>query len=257
MKELTLDEKHKILLEILIDIDRFCRENNIPYVLSAGSLLGAVRHGGFIPWDDDADLFMLREDFDRFVKIYRSPRFHLLYNTRKDDEFLASSYAKINDPGTEIDTNISMAKFGMNVDIFPLDAVPEDPKKRHKYMHRIMHLHNRLHHRHKTDWFSILKAHYHSFDWWWNKIDKIVHQNKYKDSPMVAQMIGCNNYRTVLRKDLFNDLADIKFEGHDFLTFRDPHPYLEMLYGSDYMTPHKWNHAYKCYYKEPSLNKDE
>ncbi len=100
--ELTIQEKQEIILGILKDIDRFCRDNDIPYSLSSGTLLGAVRHGGFIPWDDDADMFMLREDFDRFVKIYKSDKYHLLFNTRSDDEFFASGYAKVNDPDTYI-----------------------------------------------------------------------------------------------------------------------------------------------------------
>ena len=82
--ELTLEEKQSIILEIMKDIDRFCRKNGIRYTLSSGTLLGAVRHKGFIPWDDDADMFMLREDFVRFVKTYRSDRFGLLFNTRSD-----------------------------------------------------------------------------------------------------------------------------------------------------------------------------
>lgn len=256
MKEQSIEEKQKIIFEIMKDVDAFCRANDIPYTISAGTLLGAIRHGGFIPWDDDADLFMLREDFDRFVKIYKSERYHLLYNTRTDDEFLASAYAKVSDPATYIKTEISMAKYGVNVDIFPLDYVPEDPKKRHRYMHKIMHYHNRLHHRQKKDWLSIIKAHYHSLDWWQNKIDSIIKKGKYNDSGWVAQMIGCDNYRTVLRKERFDTLTDIPFEGHNFLGFSDPHSYLEMLYGPDYMTPKKWNHNFKSYNKEDNERTD-
>ena len=81
MRELKLEEIQGILLDIMTDIDSFCRENNIRYIISSGTLLGAVRHKGFIPWDDDADMFMPREDFDRFVKIYKGRKYHLLYNT--------------------------------------------------------------------------------------------------------------------------------------------------------------------------------
>ena len=100
MRELKLEEIQGILLDIMTDIDSFCRENNIRYIISSGTLLGAVRHKGFIPWDDDADMFMPREDFDRFVKIYKGRKYHLLYNTRNEKEFFAAAYAKISDPGT-------------------------------------------------------------------------------------------------------------------------------------------------------------
>lgn len=245
MEELTIQDKHRIIFEIMKDIDRFCRENDIKYTISAGTMLGAIRHGGFIPWDDDADLFMLREDFDRFVKIYKSPKYHLLYNTRTKDEYLASGYAKVSDPTTAVDNSRSLTNYGVYVDIFPLDAVPEDPDEQHRYMHKVMSLHNRLHHRQKKDLLSVIKAYRHSVDWWWNKINDTVHEGRYDDSPLVAQMIGTNNYRTVLRRDRFDSLTDIPFEGYDFLGFSEPHSYLEMLYGPDYMTPKKWAHNYR------------
>ena len=83
MQTLTLPDIHATLLEILKDIDAFCRREGICYALGYGTLLGAVRYGDFIPWDDDADLIMPRADFDRFVASYPSDgRFHcLLDNT--------------------------------------------------------------------------------------------------------------------------------------------------------------------------------
>ncbi len=247
--ELTIEDKHEIILEIMKDIDKFCRSNNIPYTISAGTMLGAIRHGGFIPWDDDADLFMLREDFDRFVKTYRSDRYHLLFNTRTKEEFLASGYAKVSDPSTYVEDSSTLTNYGVFVDIFPLDYMPEDPKECKKHMHTIMSLHNRIHHRQKKDIVSIIKAYRHSLDWWWKKMDDTVHAGTYDKSPIVAQAIGTDNYRTILRRDRFDSLVDIPFEGYNFLGFSDPHSYLEMLYGPDYMTPKKWAHNYKIFRK--------
>ena len=65
---ITLRDVQLKLLAMAKDLDKLCRKNNIPYFLSGGSALGAVRHQGFIPWDDDFDIAMLREDYLRFQK---------------------------------------------------------------------------------------------------------------------------------------------------------------------------------------------
>lgn len=249
-KELSLREKQDIIFGIMKDVDRFCRANDIKYSLSSGTLLGAVRHGGFIPWDDDADIFMLREDFDRFVKIYKSDRYHLLYNTRTADEFFAMGYAKVNEPGTYIPESLTMFNHGVNIDIFPLDSVPVDEKERKDYMHSVMSTHNRIYHRQKKDIVSIIKAHRHSLDWWCNKLDRLVHLLDYRDSNLVAHIVGSTNYRTVIDKNRFKSLKNIKFEGYDFLAFSDTDSYLTMVYGPDYMTPKKWAHNFKVYRKD-------
>lgn len=66
---ITVDDVHQVLLGMLKDIDALCRRHDIPYFLNGGSALGAVRHGGFIPWDDDADIAMMREDYERFIPL--------------------------------------------------------------------------------------------------------------------------------------------------------------------------------------------
>ena len=241
MRELKLEEIQGILLDIMTDIDSFCRENNIRYIISSGTLLGAVRHKGFIPWDDDADMFMPREDFDRFVKIYKGRKYHLLYNTRNEKEFFAAAYAKISDPGTaNAAEKKSRCRYGVNVDIFPLDSVPEDPKLRQDYMHKVMRLHNRLYFRQKrflgSNYLRTIPVFIHSLDWWWNKVDSLIRRGGFDDSPLVAHIVGTCNYRTVFPKSWLDNLKDIEFAGRSFMTLSDTDSYLRMVYG-DYMTP--------------------
>ena len=71
MKEMTIQEIQQVTLEILKDVHEFCVDNNIRYSLSGGTLLGAIRHNGFIPWDDDADIQLPRPDYDRFIRTYQ------------------------------------------------------------------------------------------------------------------------------------------------------------------------------------------
>ena len=70
MRELTADETKKIELEILLHVDKFCRDNGIQYFLAYGTLIGAVRHKGFIPWDDDVDINMSRENYNWMIENY-------------------------------------------------------------------------------------------------------------------------------------------------------------------------------------------
>lgn len=88
-------------LKILLEIDRICKEHSIEYFLTSGSVLGAVRHGGFIPWDDDIDIGMSRENYDRFIEIaphaLRQPYVLQTYNT---DRYSPILYAKIKNTDT-------------------------------------------------------------------------------------------------------------------------------------------------------------
>ena len=84
-----LKKIHELELYIACEIKRLCEENNIRYFLTAGTLLGAVRHGGFIPWDDDMDIGMLRADYDRFIEICK---------TQIGDEFFHRAFLLYDNP---------------------------------------------------------------------------------------------------------------------------------------------------------------
>lgn len=126
MEKLAMDDMKAIELEIMDEIDRVCRENGINYMLGYGSCLGAVRHGGFIPWDDDMDVVMLRGDYERFAAVFEDAkeieRFKLVSYR---DKSAPCAFFKVTDVTTWVEERYSDAKYGSGVwvDIFPLDEI--------------------------------------------------------------------------------------------------------------------------------------
>lgn len=125
--DIDIRRVQKVELEILLEFDRVCKANNIKYHLFAGTLLGAIRHNGFIPWDDDIDVCMLREDYEKFLIVGKEcldgDYFLQTYET---DENYINQFAKIRKNNTiflqddVVGTNIHQ---GFYIDIFPFDNV--------------------------------------------------------------------------------------------------------------------------------------
>ena len=96
VKELTLDEMKAVELGILKKFDSICKENGLEYSLAYGTMLGAIRHKGFIPWDDDIDIMMPREDYEKLLAVWdqSAPKEYILQNTRTDSDF-TQNFTKI------------------------------------------------------------------------------------------------------------------------------------------------------------------
>ena len=97
MKTINIKELKEIQIAILNDIDKFCKKNQIKYWLDYGTLIGAIRHSGYIPWDDDIDIGMLREDYDKFIKTYnnQATKYKLLACENDNDYYFP--FAKVID----------------------------------------------------------------------------------------------------------------------------------------------------------------
>ena len=128
MRRLDIQEVKKIQLEILDVVAKFCDDNDIKYFLNAGTLLGAIRHKGYIPWDDDIDLGMLRPDYDKFIKLFNqnNTRYKFdCYETNPECIFLCGKVVDTDENTFIYERNI---KSGINIDIFVFDNVPDDEK---------------------------------------------------------------------------------------------------------------------------------
>lgn len=131
-RELTSEEFRKMQeleLGMLIDFDRVCRKHGIKYTILAGTMLGAVRHKGFIPWDDDADIGMLREEYEKFKKVKDELNPSICYyQDHTTDPGYRWGYGKLRRTGTEyvrVGQEHLKCKTGLFVDVFPLDDCPQ------------------------------------------------------------------------------------------------------------------------------------
>ena len=125
MQAIGIDELKKIQKEILDEVVSFCEENNIRYFLAYGTMLGAIRHQGYIPWDDDIDIHIPRPDYEKFIELYNqksNSEYQIV--THELDRRYKVPFAKIFRKGTIVNEFFyKQSVFGVYVDIFPLDGI--------------------------------------------------------------------------------------------------------------------------------------
>ena len=151
MREMTLKEIQQVSLEILKDIHEFCVEHDIKYTLFSGTLIGAVRHHGFIPWDDDLDIAFTRPEYEKFVRIYESKKGYKLFCRERQGKDVFLSYARVCEMERTFadDSNYpwTKEKKGVWIDVFALDGAESDydlAVKQSKEMFRIWNASNRI-----------------------------------------------------------------------------------------------------------------
>lgn len=134
MDDRVLRQLQLTMLEILKVFDKFCREHDLKYSLYAGSLLGAVRHKGFIPWDDDLDVCMSRVDYEKFLELWQeAPVEGYVLQNKENSKYFDQSFSKIRKDHTTFlqdKWQIGNHHTGIFLDVFPIDRIPNEKLKR-------------------------------------------------------------------------------------------------------------------------------
>lgn len=245
MKKISVEELRKIQLEILASVDEFCRKNDISYSLAYGSLLGAVRHGGYIPWDDDIDIAMTRNDYERFLSSYvdETGRYEI-HNARKDRN-VNIFFTKVSDNRTLVVEDGNSENLGISIDVFPIDPLEdtlEDSKKyldSYKFIVNIMIIKNRGIGAVKTLSKKIAMALLKGICLFVDKhraailFDKRINAHKNKTAKFSSMIIDID-YKQIMESKVWKEYAPISFEGHSFMAVKDTDTYLKHTFG-DYM----------------------
>lgn len=247
-------------LDIMKDFDDLCRKHNIPYAVFWGSGIGAMRHGGFIPWDDDVDVMLLREDYEKFLRVAKeeySEHYYLLTAEENENYPLMTAHWGPKDTDFIISEFKNVpCKFTIFLDIFPLDAISDDEGEQKKqcfaawFWQKLMLLRQMSHpasqHRGlkgKAFYFTCrivhigMKALHISPKWLYRKCNEVCQRYKGVSTQKVAFLTdtipGTNIF---LKKEIF-PLRYLEFEGVKFPFPKETEKLLARYYGNYMQVP--------------------
>jgi len=237
---ISLEEKKSIQLEMLKEIDAFCRAYNIRYSLAFGTLLGAIRHKGFIPWDDDVDIMMPLPDMLKFKSTFHSDT--MKYCDVDTEKYYEYGFSRIAHLKTYNRIGIIAETYGICIDLYPMVSIPSDINDRELFFKKAKVLFERR--------IRLIK--------WRRRFVRILPINTipgfhkaikdYRDYILNVDGFGkTNEYyivagplsirkRTTYDFDLFEEIIEVDFENYIFPCIKKYDKYLTMMYG-DYMTP--------------------
>ena len=243
MREIGTEELKRIQIEILDDVAAFCQRHNLRYYLAYGTLLGAIRHKGYIPWDDDIDIHMPRPDYEKFLELYNSGSSANRAVSHELDNKYRAAFAKVYRKGTIVkEFHFKQDIFGVYIDIFPLDGL-KDRKQALQCgeIRRYMHVKNSIFTSNMTAMRKmrltltkaiLLPVTLRSLQ---KRIKHIATQCSYDSSERVYSSYSRLAARETFPRSIFDSYKMVAFEGKEYRAPMDCDCYLRALYGN-YMT---------------------
>lgn len=268
MEELSLRQIQKIELELLLQFDEICRRNNLRYSLGGGSLLGAIRHKGFIPWDDDIDVMMPRPDYETFMKYCKKNNTPFRLTTYDTVEGYNGLFAKLWSPGTLIVDRVMELTFdlGVNIDVFPLEGLGNSEAEARKIFHKTAWNREMLNavlwkkfFRSKTHGLLVEPIRFAMFvlsrfsdpKQLLRKVDEENLKHPFEDSLYAGCVCGSYREQEIMKKDTFEKYIEAEFEGHQLKAISSYDEYLTKHYGNYMQLPpaekRQTHHTYKAY----------
>ncbi len=244
MASYDIDELHKRILRIVKAVDTACAEHGLRYFIWAGTMIGAVRHKGFIPWDDDLDIAMPRADYNALVAHAREwlPK-QFEFVCAEDDNTYPLPFGKIQDASTTLVERMHLKYVGgIYIDVFPIDGVPDNfiIRKLHfalyEYYKRLLYLIHRDPFKHghgPSSWIPLLCRRLYTMQGVQSKIRKLLTNYDFDSCRLVADYDDGSH--GTMGKEILGTPTPYDFEGTILLGVENYDTYLSRKYG-DYMT---------------------
>ena len=250
-----MNELQKKQLDILKAFISVCEKHHLQYFLVGGTALGAIRHKGFIPWDDDIDVGMLREDYDKFVELqdeFKGTPYFI--QTFKSDPCYIYNFGKLRDSSTtfiEAQYKYHRINHGVWIDIFPIDGFSKEIKPRETFKKKIRHLWYHVYLAYlpalrrkvrKETWFkdillNIVAGLFYIFDiahYRNKKVERYARKIPLKGSAMAGILFGFTTEINPMETEIFDEIIKVPFEDTEVYILKEYDRYLTYLYG-DYM----------------------